>query len=118
MTNRNKIKAVFWAHFLVAALSHIFAVLIVVGVFKMLLASTIFDFWTKGLILGVTFYTAMYAINHVTNNDGFCSLTYLENYLRKKEGIEEVGNFTPRFYRQLAIIYKWLKLKYQNWRKS
>lgn len=117
MKGTTKIKIVFWTHFTVAALSHIFAILIMVGASKLLLASTIFDFWTKGLILGVTFYTAMYAINHVTNQHGFCSLTYLENYLRRCEGMEEVGTFTPRFYKQIAIMYEWLKHKYRDWRK-
>ena len=105
MDNLCKIRSIFWTHFLVAAASHIFVVLIVGGVFKLLVASSsALGFWEKGLMLGVTFYTAMYATNHITNSHGFCFLTDIENFYRRAEGIEEVGPFTPRFYKKCRDI--------------
>jgi hypothetical protein len=98
------ISAIFWAHFVVAAASHVFVVLMIGGVVKLLLAVTILGFWEKGLLLGVTFYTAMYAINHVTNSNGFCFLTDLENFYRRQAGMSEVKEFTPRFYKKCRQI--------------
>lgn len=106
MNNIVKIKLIFWTHFMVALASHIFIILIVGGVFKLLSATSLLGFWEKGLILGVTFYTAMYATNHITNSNGFCVLTDLENYYRKQERLPTVKEFTPRFYSQCRIIYK------------
>lgn len=104
MNNRCKISTIFWLHFLVAAASHIFVVLIIGGVFKLLLTASALGFWEKGLLLGVTFYTAMYATNHVTNSQGFCFLTDIENFYRGEEGLEKVGPFTPRFYKKCREI--------------
>jgi hypothetical protein len=46
----------------------------------------------------------MYAVNHVTNSDGFCFLTDIENFYRKAEGLPQVGPFTPRFYSKCREI--------------
>lgn len=104
MSNIAKIRSIFWTHFLVAAASHVFVVLIIGGIFKLLLVSSALGFWEKGLMLGVTFYTTMYAVNHVTNSRGFCFLTDIENFYRRAEGIEEVNAFTPRFYKKCRDI--------------
>lgn len=104
MSNQCKISTIFWLHFLVAAASHVFVVLIVGGVFKLLLGAVALGFWEKGLLLGVTFYTAMYAVNHVTNSQGFCFLTDIENFYRKQENMPLVGPFTPRFYKKCREI--------------
>lgn len=104
MKNSTKISIVFWLHFIVAAASHIFVVLMIGGILKLLLSTGPMDFWVKGLLLGVTFYTGMYGVNHVTNSDGFCVLTDLENFYRKKENKPLVGPYTPRFYKQSRKI--------------
>lgn len=119
MSIKAKIALIFWLHFLVAAASHVFVVLIVGGALKMLLVAGGLGFWEKGLILGITFYTAMYATNHVTNSDGFCVLTDLENFYREKEGIDEVGPFTPRFYKKnYDICVKMMSTLRRNKRKK
>ena len=108
MGNIAKIRTIFWLHFLVAAASHVFVVLIIGGIFKLLLTSSALGFWEKGLLLGVTFYTAMYAVNHITNSEGFCFLTDIENFYRRAEKIEQVGPFTPRFYKKCRDIGCWV----------
>jgi len=104
VSNITKIRLIFWTHFLVAAASHVFVILIIGGVFKLMLATSALGFWEKGLMLGVTFYTSMYATNHITNSQGFCFLTDIENFYRDKEGIDKVGVFTPRFYKKCRDI--------------
>lgn len=104
MDNKKIIATIYWAHFAVAAASHIFVVLMIGGVVSLVMGAPAIGFWLKGLLLGITFYSAMYAINHVTNKDGFCVLTDIENYYRKKEGLPLVKEFTPRFYKQCRVI--------------
>jgi hypothetical protein len=115
MSNKTKIAIAFWVHFAIATASHVFVVLMVGGVFKLALSTGILDFWIKGLILGITFYTAMYAINHVSNSAGFCVVTDIENFYRKKEGLPQVGPFTPRYYAKLRVI--WYNIQYMFTRK-
>jgi hypothetical protein len=104
VNNKKLISVIYWTHFAVAATSHVFVVLMIGGAFTLVVATPSLGFWLKGLLLGITFYSAMYAINHVTNKDGFCVLTDLENYYRKQENMSTVKEFTPRFYRQCRII--------------
>jgi hypothetical protein len=98
------VSAVFWLHFAVAVASHICVVLIVCGSVALVFETQGLSFWIKGLLFGITFYSAMYAINHVTNKDGFCVLTDLENYYREKAGMPLVKEFTPRFYKRCRAI--------------
>lgn len=109
MSNKTKISITFWAHFLVASASHVFVLLMIGGCIKLVLATAALDFWVKGLLLGITFYTAMYATNHVTNHQGFCVLTDIENFYRRKEGMPEVDAFTPRYYRKCGSIISSIK---------
>lgn len=104
MDNKRIIEIIYWTHFLVAAASHVFVVLMIGGVVSLVIGVSSLGFWLKGLLLGITFYSAMYAINHVTNKDGFCVLTDLENYYRKQENLPLVKEFTPRFYKQCRVI--------------
>ena len=104
MDNKKLISLIYWIHFAVAATSHVFIVLIIGGAFTLVVATPSLGFWLKGMLLGITFYSAMYATNHVTNKDGFCVLTDLENYYRKQESMPTVREFTPRFYKQVRII--------------
>ena len=112
-TNNKMIAIIFWLHFVVATLSHIFVPLMIGGVITIVLGAPTLSFWIKGLLLGMTFYSAMYALNHVTNKDGFCVLTNIENFYRKHEGLPLVKEFTPRFYKQCRIIattvYKFIR---------
>lgn len=115
MQNKQLISIIYWLHFAVAAASHIFVVLMIGGVVSLIVGVPSLGFWLKGLLLGITFYSAMYAINHVTNKDGFCVLTDLENFYRKQEGMPTVKEFTPRFYKQCrliaAAIYRFIRRK-------
>lgn len=104
MNNKKLISIIYWTHFAVAASSHIFVILMIGGVVNLVIGAPSLGFWLKGLLLGMTFYSAMYAINHVTNKDGFCVLTDLENYYRKQENLPIVNQFTPRFYSMCRII--------------
>jgi len=106
LTNKTKIALVFWAHFAVALASHVFVILMIGGVLKLLLAASALSFWERGLMLGITFYTAMYACNHISNKDGFCVLTDLENHYRAADNTIKVGSFCPRFYSKLSDISK------------
>jgi len=114
-TNTKMVTIVFWLHFAVALASHIFVFLMAGGIVSIVLGTPSLGFWLKGLLLGITFYSAMYAVNHVTNKDGFCVLTDLENFYRKHEGLPLVKEFTPRFYKQCRIIftdtYRFFKFK-------
>lgn len=98
ITNVTMVKIAFWAHVAVATTSHVAVFLLVAGAFNLLLASEGLTFWTKGMMFGFLFFSGMYGVNHVTNQDGFCVLTDLENFYRKKEGMPLVGRFMPRFY--------------------
>jgi hypothetical protein len=109
MTNHFKISATFWAHFAVASLSHVFVVLILGGLFRLAISASAFSFWEKGLMFGIAFYTAMYAVNHLTNSQGFCVLTDIENHYRSLEGMEQVGPYTPRYYSKWRDILNSLK---------
>lgn len=100
-----KIAIVFWTHFFVAVASHIFVVLMFGGVINLLVSAAALSFWDKSLMLGLTFYSGMYAVNHVTNHEGFCFLTDLENFYREQAQLPKVGCFTPRFYAKCAQMW-------------
>lgn len=103
------VSTVFWLHFAVAVASHICVVLIICGSVALVFETEGLSFWIKGLLFGITFYSAMYAINHVTNKDGFCVLTDLENYYRAKAEMPLVKEFMPRFYKRCRAIYTAVK---------
>lgn len=102
-----KSKVIFWVHWLVALIGHIFVVIIPIGLFRLLWNSYL-DFWTKGLILGCLYMGLVYTVNHITSGDlGFCVLTDLENYYREKEGLPKASKrFIPRFYKKCKEIYE------------
>lgn len=105
-------KLIFWLHFLIATLSHIFIILMPLGVIQLVVDNDNLGFFVKALLLGLTFYSFMYCVNHVTNGEGFCILNSLENSYRKKEGLSEVGTrFTPRYYKKWREVFKWLQRK-------
>lgn len=107
-SNVTKIKIVFWLHFAFSLISHILIPVMLGGVVQVLWGSGL-GFWISGLILGATFFSCTYIINHITHEDGFCCLTALENYYRKEEGLEEVGDFLPRFYskcKEIVLCFK------------
>ena len=105
MNNRQKIKLIFWLHFMFSLVSHILVPVMIGGVIKVLWGTQL-GFWLSGLILGATFFSTTYIINHITHDSGFCVLTALENYYRRKEGMEEVGDFLPRFYIKCKNIFR------------
>lgn len=106
MSLKTRIALVFWTHFLVALLSHVFVFFMFGGVMNLFLSASHLVFWDKALMLGLTFFSGMYAVNHVTNSEGFCALTDLENFYRRQAQVEEVGRFTPRFYRKCGAIWR------------
>ncbi len=97
-TNQAIIKAIFWTHAAVAATSHVAVFLLVAGAINLVITSEGMSLWTKGMLFGLVFFSFMYGVNHVTNKDGFCVLTDLENFYRRKENMPTVGQFMPRFY--------------------
>lgn len=106
LTNQAMIKVVFWSHMAVAAFSHVAVVMMVAGAFNLVLTSEV-GFLTKGMLFGLLFFSGMYGVNHVTNqDDGFCYLTHLENFYRSKEGMPRVGPFMPRFYATVKQLFK------------
>ena len=105
MDNKTKIKIAFWLHFTFSLISHLLAPVMIGGVIKVLWGSGL-GFWVSGLILGVTFFSCTYIINHVTHDEGFCCLTSWENYYRLQEEMEEVGNFLPRFYKKCKELMR------------
>lgn len=105
MNNETKIKITFWTHFTFSLISHLLIPVMIGGVLKVLWGSDL-GFWTSGLVLGATFFSCTYIINHITNEDGFCCLTALENHYRMQEKMEKVDNFLPRFYDKCKEIIK------------
>lgn len=103
--NINKIRIVFWLHFLFAFTSHVVTPIMVGGIIKIVVGWQL-DFWISGLILGAAFFSLTYIINHITNDSSFCLLTDLENCYRREIGLEPVGPFLPRFYRKCAEIVR------------
>jgi hypothetical protein len=99
-----KIALIFWVHFAVATLSHLAGLAIACGLVA-LVATSVLDIWLKAMMLGLVFFVIMYCVNHITNPSGFCVLTDIENFYRRKEGITEVGPFTPRYYKQLRKMF-------------
>jgi hypothetical protein len=98
LTNQFIVKLIFAVHVAVATTSHIAVFLLIGGAFNLMITSEGLSFWTKGMLFGLLFFSGMYGVNHVTNEDGFCVLTDLENFYRKKEGMPLVGRFMPRYY--------------------
>ena len=100
-----KSTAVFWVHWTVALLSHLAFIAILGGLINLLIGAVGLTFWVKALLFGITFFCAMYCSNHITNPEGFCVLTDVENALREKENLPQVGPFTPRFYNKTKEMY-------------
>lgn len=108
-TNRTMIKLIFYAHMVVGTLSYIAVFLLISGAINLLVSSEGLSFWTRGMLYGLLFFSSMYGVNHVTNDDGFCALTHIENYYRRREGIAEVGRFMPRYTKQMKAIWTYIK---------
>jgi hypothetical protein len=110
LKNKTKIKIVFWTHFLFALVSHVIVPVMIGGMFRLLWGSNL-DFWTSGLLLGATFFSCTYIINHITHDDGFCCLTELENYYRAEENLPKVNKFLPRFYKKCRAVIRYVRWK-------
>lgn len=98
-------KATFWLHFVVGIMSYISVFFLVAGCISLLWSADL-SFWTRGMLFGLTFFAAMYGVNHVTNDNGFCVLTDIENYYRKLADMPKVGRFTPRFTQTVRSLLK------------
>ena len=105
LTNQAIVKLIFWTHMAVGFTSHVAVFLLIGGAFHLFISSDDLAFWTKGLLFGLLFFSGMYGVNHVANQDGFCVLTDLENFYRKKEGMPTVGRFMPRYYSTLRSLF-------------
>lgn len=100
-----KVKIVFWLHFLICATAHILGPLCVLALINWCLGSSALLFWDKCLVLGAVYAGAVFIANHVTNPQGFCSLTELEKHFRKELGLAPCGDaFLPRFYTKCRQI--------------
>lgn len=93
---------IFWIHFVFAFASHILVPVMIGGAIYLLLTWQL-GFWLSGLILGASFFSATYLVNHITNPKGYCVLTDLENYYRIINSQHTVGRFLPRFYAKLKF---------------
>lgn len=105
-TSRTMIKLIFYAHMVVGTLSYIAVFLLISGAINLLVSSEGLSFWTRGMLYGLLFFSSMYGVNHVTNDDGFCVLTNLENFYRTKEGLPRVGRFMPRYSAAWRSLWK------------
>ena len=64
-------------------------------------------FFGTGAAIGVIFCCIVWGVNHVTDPDGFCYLTDLENIYRARTGMPPCGKaFNPRFYAKVRQIVK------------
>ncbi len=106
LTNQAMIRLIFCSHMVVGFTSHVAVFLLVAGAFNLLISSEGLSWWTKGMLFGLLFFSGMYGVNHVTNQDGFCVLTDLENFYRKKEGMPLVGRFMPRYYATIRSTFR------------
>lgn len=78
-----------------------------IGVVRLILADDSMDFWVKGLFLGTVYFATTYGINHITNSQGFCVLTSLENYYREKANMPRASaRFIPRFHKAVKNLLK------------
>lgn len=101
-------QVVFALHWLVALVGHLFLIIMPIGLFRLLFANETLDLWVKGFLLGIMYMSGIYAVNHVTNSEGFCVLTSLENACRKREGLPPAPKrFVPRFYDKCVAMGKW-----------
>jgi hypothetical protein len=108
-------KLIFALHWVVAFTGHIFLIIMPIGLFRLLFNNETLDFWVKGFLLGVMYMGMIYTVNHVSNSQGFCVLTDLENFYREKEGLPQAPKrFVPRFYSSCAALWKKLKCKVSN----
>lgn len=99
-----KVILIFWLHFIFAATCHILLPIMVVGVIKLLLTSSL-GFWLSGLILGCTALSLQFLVNHLFNPNSFCILNHLENHYRQEEGLPlQFDGFLPRFYKKCKEI--------------
>lgn len=102
-------KLVFMLHWLVAFAGHMFLIIMPIGLFRLLFNNETLDFWIKGFMLGVMYMGMIYTVNHITNSQGFCVLTDLENFYRQKEGLPLASKrFVPRFYK--SCLFLWNKI--------
>lgn len=105
LSNEKLAQLIFLLHCGVAILGHVFAVLVPIGILNLLLVNTEFTFWPKAVLLGTTFFGVMYSVNHVSNTNGFCVLTHLENHYRRQAGMPEAPiRFVPRFYKAVGHL--------------
>lgn len=97
---------VFWCHFIVGLMAHIFVPLMVA--FGILLVSSWgLGFIGSGAAIGVIFCCMVWGVNHVTNPDSYCWLTDLEQIYREQKGMKPCRKaFTPRFYTKCRQILK------------
>jgi hypothetical protein len=102
--------AIFWTHWLVAVMGHVFIVLMPIGAIQLIIENNNLGFFVKGMLLGMLYLSLMYGANHIGNSDGFCVLTWAENYYREKEGLPHASKrFVHRFYRKNRELWQVLK---------
>ena len=106
MDDRTKVRLVFWLHMAVGTMSYVAVALMIAGAANLLFSSEGVSFWTRGLLYGLLFFSSMYAVNHVGNNDGFCILTDLENFYRAKASMPKVGRFMPRYTASIKALFR------------
>lgn len=97
---------VYATHWLVAALGHVFLIIMPIGLYRLMFSTEVLDFWVKGFLLGTMYIGMIYGVNHIGNHEGFCLLTNLENYYREKEGLNPAPKrFVPRFHKSCKNLW-------------
>lgn len=109
MVNKTKISIIFWSHFAVATISHFAIIATIIGMVSLVTSTIALPVAVKAMLFSIVFFVGMYCTNHVTNHEGFCVLTDLENFYRRKEGMPIVDAFTPRYYRKIGSIMSSIK---------
>ena len=98
------IKITFWLHFLFALASHIVLPFMILGTAKLMMGLGDIGFLERFVLVGASFFSLTYLVNHITNKSSFCCLTVLENVLRDYEGMDRKGAFVPRFWKKCKQI--------------
>lgn len=85
---------------------HIFVPFMIISMLD-LIGSWELGFLRSGGLIGVTLCALVWGVNHITNPNGFCWLTHIENHYREKFKKGKCNkDFLPRFYSKCGQIFR------------
>jgi hypothetical protein len=94
----------FWLHFAFVTLSHFLVVVLAISTIRNFIVSEA-SLLDRGRRFAIVFFLTVLGVNHLTNTSSKCVLTTLENEARAKEGKELVGDFMPRYYKEIGTWF-------------